>query len=140
MFMVKPFKLSVSAVILDGQKRCLLLRRSSASQHFSGEWEWPGGKLDAGEDFAAALLRETREETGLDVGITGLAGSSSFELPAVQVVVLALEVRVLGGEILLSDEHDNFAWVPLSEFASRKLHQHLRPLMLAYAQRKGTLS
>src|ERR1035441_10199215 len=103
---VKPFRLAVKAVILDGQHRCLLVRRSSFNKNFVGCWEWPGGKVDAGEDFATAVLRETREETGLEVEITGLAGATSFEMPKVNVVLLCMEVRILNGDIHLSDEHD----------------------------------
>jgi len=48
---VKPFRLAVKAVIFDDQQRCLLLRRSAINHHFVGCWEWPGGKVDEGEDF-----------------------------------------------------------------------------------------
>ena len=78
----KPFRLVVKAVILDGQQRCLLLRRSAFNHNFAGCWEWPGGKVDGGEDFATALLREAREETGLVVQITGLAGAITYEMAA----------------------------------------------------------
>ena len=96
--------------------------------------------MDPGEDFVTAVIRETREETGLEVEIIGLAGATVFEMPAARVVALCLEVQILSGEICLSEEHDNFAWVPLAEFGAKKLHQTLQPLMLEYAQLKGSPS
>jgi 8-oxo-dGTP diphosphatase len=138
LFMSKPYKLSVKAVILDSERRCLLIRRSPANHNFVGKWEWPGGKVDAGEDFATAVVRETREETGLEVEITDLAGVTSFEMPVGQIVVLCMEARVLSGEIHLSEEHDDFAWVPLKEFSSWNLLDHNKSLMLEYASSKGT--
>ena len=51
----KPFRLAVKAIILDGQQRCLMVRRSAFNHNFVGCWEWPGGKVDDGEDFAAAV-------------------------------------------------------------------------------------
>ncbi len=54
----KPFKLAVKAFVYDGQGRCLLIRRSKASRFFGGQWDFPGGKVDPGETFAEALLRE----------------------------------------------------------------------------------
>lgn len=138
--MSKPFKLAVKAVILDEMERCLLIRRSAANGHFIGKWEWPGGKADPGEDFSTAVVRETREETGLEVEITGLAGATSFEMATVHIVLLCLEVRRLGGEIRLSAEHDNFAWVLLAELGQWNLPEEHRPFMLDYAQRKGTQS
>src|SRR5437762_4704786 len=107
--MDKPYKLAVKAVVLDDRGRCLLIRRSRVCRNFVGKWEWPGGKVDPGEDFVTALIRETREETCLDVRITGLAGATQFDMPLVQVVLLCMEARITGGQIRLSEEHDDFA-------------------------------
>lgn len=134
----KPFVLAVKAVIFDEQQRCLLIRRSSHNRNFIGCWEWPGGKVDPGEDFAAAVLREAREEIALNIEITGLAGATQFEMPKVNVVLLCLEARVTGGALKLSDEHDDSAWVPLNELAQWKLADQIRDFMLDYAKRKAT--
>ena len=53
----KPFSLTMKAVIVDEQGRTLLIRRSKANKNFIGKWEWPGGKVDPGEDFAVAAIR-----------------------------------------------------------------------------------
>ena len=53
----KPFSLTMKAVIVDDQGRTLLIRRSKANKNFTGKWEWPGGKVDPGEDFAVAAIR-----------------------------------------------------------------------------------
>lgn len=136
----KPFVLAVKAVILDGQRRCLLVRRSAQNRHFAGQWEWPGGKVEAGEDFAHAVARETREETALEIELTGLAGATQFEMPEVNVVLLCLEARLLGGELTLSAEHDEFAWTPLAKLAMWNLVEQVRPFMLDYAaEKEGTL-
>jgi 8-oxo-dGTP diphosphatase len=54
------------AVIADNQGRILLAKRPPQA-HQGGLWEFPGGKLDPGEDLAAALSRECREELGIEV-------------------------------------------------------------------------
>jgi len=54
------------AVIADKQGRILLAKRPEAA-HQGGLWEFPGGKLDPGEDLAGALRRECREELGIAV-------------------------------------------------------------------------
>ncbi len=134
---MKPFSLAVKAVVFNEGGQCLLLRRSAANRNFVGCWEWPGGKVDPGEDFATAVLRETREETGLAVEITGLAGATSFETPKFNVVLLCMEVRITGGEIALSHEHDAWEWAPLAELGSRMLFEGVRQFMLDYAARHG---
>ena len=134
----KPFRLTVKAVILDGQQRCLLVRRSAFNRSFVGCWEWPGGKVDEGEDFATALLREAREETGLEVQITGLAGATMYEMPAMHMVLLCMEAGIVSGELRLSEEHDDLAWVPLAEFHKYTFSPGVDVFMLDYAKRKGT--
>jgi 8-oxo-dGTP diphosphatase len=135
---VKPFSLAVKAVIFDARGQCLLIRRSPHNRNFVGKWEWPGGKVDDGEAFATALLRETREETSLEIEITGLAGATQFEMATVVVVLLCMEARLTGSEVKLSDEHDDFAWVPLDELGLKPLPTQVSDFMQAYARRKGT--
>jgi 8-oxo-dGTP diphosphatase len=55
---------AVGAVILDGDRVLLVKRRQ---EPLKGEWSLPGGAVESGEALEAALVREVREETGLDV-------------------------------------------------------------------------
>lgn len=133
----KPWSLAVRAVIHDDRSRMLLLRRSNVCRHFVGCWEWPGGKLDAGEDFESAVKRETKEETSLEVEITGVAGVTHFEAPAAHFVLLCMEVRLAGGELKLSEEHDEYAWVAPGDFPKFPFTGQVGEFMLEYARRKG---
>jgi 8-oxo-dGTP diphosphatase len=56
-------------VILDSQGRVLITRRASQA-HQGDLWEFPGGKVEAGESLCAALTRELREELGIAIGRT----------------------------------------------------------------------
>jgi len=134
----KKFGLSVRAVLLDAQGRCLLMRRSMANKHMAGQWEWPGGKVDAGEDFMTALHRELAEETGLSVAVTGFAGTADFWMADKNLHVLALcmEAVQTGGTLTLSHENDAAEWVPLSEWSRYDLVTPMRDFMLNYAARR----
>jgi 8-oxo-dGTP diphosphatase len=56
-------------VILDGDRNILITRRRSDS-HQGDLWEFPGGKVEAGETLVGALARELREELGIAIGHT----------------------------------------------------------------------
>ena len=128
----KPFGLAVKALVSDEQDRCLLLRRSQKSHFFKGKWDLPGGKVDRREDFISTLHREVAEETALGVSIGRVVGATEYEMPAVRAVVLFMEARQTSGEVLLSDEHDAYEWVPRKELTRMDLSDQLRSFLERY--------
>ena len=58
--------LVVAAALYDREGRVLIAQRPAGS-HQAGRWEFPGGKVAAGESEGAALVRELREELGIEV-------------------------------------------------------------------------
>ena len=65
----------VAAALIDAHQRVLIAERP-AGRHMAGRWEFPGGKVAAGESDEAALARELKEELGIEV----LAGRFLLEL------------------------------------------------------------
>jgi 8-oxo-dGTP diphosphatase len=63
---LKPALLVVAAALYDRDGRVLIAERP-AGKHMAGRWEFPGGKVTAGESEADALARELREELGVNV-------------------------------------------------------------------------
>ncbi|GAA4041343.1 pyrimidine (deoxy)nucleoside triphosphate diphosphatase [Arthrobacter methylotrophus] len=99
---------------LDNPKRLLVARRSAPPQ-FAGMWEFPGGKLEAGESFEEALHRELLEELGITVRLgsevepdTGSAWPLN-ERAAMRVWFAEL----LDGEPRPLQDHNELCWVPL---------------------------
>jgi len=60
--------IDVAAGLIFENGRLLITQRPPGS-HLAGLWEFPGGKLEAGETFEAALVRELREELGIEVEV-----------------------------------------------------------------------
>ena len=131
----KPFALSVKVVILDDNGRCLLLKRSMASKGNPGKWEFPGGKPDMCESFEQALLREVTEETGLTISLLRPLGTAESESPLKRIVYLIMEARLISGQVILSDEHDDCIWIPTRELPHMDIANQFRLFVSTYSQR-----
>lgn len=94
---------SVAAVITDDHGQALLIQRRD-NQH----WEPPGGVLELGESIEDGLLREVREETGLDVEPAGLTGV--YKNMKRGIVALVFRCKITGGQLTVNDEAIAFRW------------------------------
>ena len=103
----------VGAAIVSGG-RCLATQRGPAMR-LPGRWEFPGGKVEAGEEPRAALVREVREELGLEVLPGELLGVGHDRAGAVRLEVYAC--TVLGGTLHLR-EHAATAWLAADEIGA----------------------
>lgn len=116
----KPYGLTVRAVIYDKDGRILLLKRSGKSRTYPGKWEFPGGKVDPGERFDDAIVREVREETGLSSSIKRFIGSAEARLPHVNAIQLVFEMEAPGTPAI-SHEHEGLKWVASEDILSEDL-------------------
>jgi 8-oxo-dGTP pyrophosphatase MutT (NUDIX family) len=117
-------------LVTDEQGRVLLQRRAD-----SGNWSAPGGVMDIGETLAQTAVREVKEETGLDIEVTGLLGiytdprhvieyTSNGEVR--QEFVVAFTGRVTGGALEMSNESTELRWVDLDEAPGLPMHETAR--------------
>src|SRR5580698_8689421 len=60
--------IEVSAALIFRDKKLLVAQRH-ANAHLGGLWEFPGGKREAGETFEQCLVREIREELGIEISV-----------------------------------------------------------------------
>ncbi|GGR59737.1 hypothetical protein GCM10008959_21910 [Deinococcus seoulensis] len=92
------FHLVAWAVLLDGQGRVLLGRRSGAS-YADGLWGLPGGHVEAGETLAGAAAREAAEEVGVSLDPAALAclGVARYDLDGSQGLDVFFEARTWVG-------------------------------------------
>ena len=72
--------IDVTAALVFRSGRLLITQRPAAS-HLGGLWEFPGGKVEPGETFETALVRELREELGIEVVVGELIETIEHEYP-----------------------------------------------------------
>ena len=104
------FGLAVRAIITDEEGKILIIKRASDSKTNPGKWELPGGKVDQGESFDKALLREVYEETNLKITLDNVVGASQQNLPLIRAVHIIMSGKIVEGELNLSSEHEGYAW------------------------------
>jgi 8-oxo-dGTP diphosphatase len=130
-------KLSVKVFILNAEGCVLVIRRSAASKHFAGQWDFPGGKSDAGETFDEALFREVREETGLAITLTHVVGAGESVVADRHIAYLFVEGALASGKkaaVRLSDEHDKFQWVSPAGLPGLDFAPQFRAIATQYAR------
>ncbi len=101
------------AVVEDATGRVLIARRPAAS-HQGGCWEFPGGKVEAGESAVQALRRELREETGLEAASEESLIRIPHDYPDKRVLLDVYRVRVLEG-VAVGRQGQEVRWVAPAE-------------------------
>ena len=89
---------------------------------FKGQWEFPGGKVEAGETPQQALVREIKEELETDIKVGELIGTIEYDYPAFHLSMDCFWCEVIEGKLVLKeaedakwlskDELDSVQWLP----------------------------
>jgi ADP-ribose pyrophosphatase YjhB (NUDIX family) len=120
---------AVSVIVRDETDRVLLIHRTD-----NDLWSIPGGAMEPGESVRQAAVRETNEETGYDVEITGLVGI--YTDPNHIIAYSDGEVRsefsicmtgtITGGQARTSSESSEVVWQPLEQLDALNIHPSIR--------------
>ncbi|MEU9402251.1 NUDIX domain-containing protein [Streptomyces sp. NPDC048242] len=125
---------AASAVVADDRGRVLLQKRSD-----SGLWALPGGGMEMTDSLPGTAVREVKEETGLDVEITGLVGTYTDPRHVIaysdgevrRQFNVCFRARLVGGVLAISDESLELRWVAPEELEGLPMH-HTQRLRLAH--------
>jgi len=103
----------VKIIIQDNKGRYLLIKRADKEEiEHHGNWECPGGKLEAGENFEDAAIREAKEEVNLDIRLVKIVKKLENNGETMAIVFLG---KPLSKKVKISDEHSNYGWFSYEE-------------------------
>lgn len=113
------FHVIVCAAIANEDGKIFIARRKPEKK-LGGFWEFPGGKLEPGEDLEPALKREIREELNVEINAIRLLHIKPFVYEHGAVLILFYLCRHASGEFQLID-HDDCRWLKPQELKTLKL-------------------
>ncbi|WP_433728590.1 NUDIX domain-containing protein [Nocardia sp. CA-129566] len=130
-----------SALVVDDRGAVLMQRRSD-----SGNWSFPGGIMEIGETLEQCVIRETKEESGLDIEITGILGIYTDPQHVIayadgeirQEFNITFYGRVIGGRIAVSSESTEVKFLRLEELETLPVHQTVRLRLQHHAEQRST--
>src|SRR5580658_6714247 len=92
---MKEIEVSAALIFRDGK---LLITQRHAKAHLGGRWEFPGGKRESGESFEQCLVREIREELGVEIAVGELFEEISHTYPEKSVHLKFFLCKLIAGE------------------------------------------
>ena len=130
---------AASAVVADDRGRILLQRRSD-----NALWSIPGGAMEPGESIAQTVVREVKEETGLDVAPEALVGIYSNPHHLIeyadgevrQQFSICFACRLVGGQVAVSDESSEVGFFTPAEVETMPVHDSIRLRIRHYLERR----
>ena len=134
--MIKQYLATKAFIIHEG--KLLILRESSAytDGSNSGKFDVVGGRVEPGQHFQDSLLREIKEETGLDIKV-----GKPFHVGEWRPVVKGEQWQIVGTffecfanskEVKLSKDHEEFLWVDPKDYKNHNLIENLLPAFESY--------
>lgn len=117
----------VTAAVIEREGRILIARRRE-DDHFGGIWEFPGGKVELGEEPRDCLRREILEELELVIEVGASLGEFPYVSPSRSLILLAFRASILAGAPVLHD-HSEIAWPRPGELGAFDFAEPDRPLV-----------
>ena len=108
----------VSAAIISHGDYILCVQRPETSKRYiSLKWEFPGGKVEEGEQFQEALVREISEELSVDIEVSEFLMTVEHTYPDFHLTMHVFKCALQSGEIVLK-EHVDAKWLSVEELGS----------------------
>ena len=127
--MKRDYGLTMRGILKNENGKILIVKRHPQSRTDPDTWELPGGKMEKGEFFDEALLREIKEETNLDCKVGDLAIAIQHDYSYKRTVQMIMYLDDIKGEVKISDEHTDWMWASADEMKTLTLSSCLKKVL-----------
>ena len=124
-----PYGLTVRGIIKNSSNEILIVKRHPKSKTDPKMWELPGGKMEKGEFFADALVREIKEETNLDCTVGDFCEAIQNDYMHKRTVQLMMYLDDVKGEFKISDEHTDGKYASIDKIKTLELSSSFKKLL-----------
>ena len=124
-----PYGLTVRGIIKNDNDEILIVKRHPKSRTDPKMWELPGGKVEKGEFFVDALIREIKEEVNLDVKVGDFAEAVQNDYMHKRTVQIMMYLEDMKGEIKISEEHTDWMWASLEKIKTLEISTSLKKVL-----------
>lgn len=112
------FNVRQYALIFNDENKILALQIPKRYSESGGKWAFPGGRMEAHDQPKGGLLREVKEETGLDIQPDGICHTGVWSSEAVSKFAVFYVATLKDDKTpVLSEEHEDMAWISEDEIA-----------------------
>jgi len=126
-------KIVVAGIIIKDHK-VLVIQRTADEESFPNLWELPSGKREFLETSHDALIREIKEETNINVKVVMPVSTFEYSVEKEDGIRDTTQINFLaefiGGEVKLSNEHQNFAWITEDELKNYKVSKTVKEAII----------
>lgn len=130
---------AVGAIVVEAGRVLLIERGHPPNQ---GQWSVPGGRIEWGESMVEAVIREVREETGLDIEVGPLVElverMDDADPPTYHFIIVDFLARSRGGTLVAGDDASAVRWVAPNEWDALPLTRHLAVVLQKALRMAGT--
>ena len=113
----KMIKVVCGIIYKDGK---IFIARRKPHKSMGGLWEFPGGKIEEGEEYADSLKRELQEELEMQVEVNDFLMENIHNYDTFSIKLIAFNCEYISAKMKLVD-HDQFKWVSPDELLSFEL-------------------
>lgn len=133
---MKYYEVGCAVIRKDGK---ILIAQRKADSFLAHHWEFPGGKIEQGETLEACLIREVREELGIEIRPIRLLQKKEYAYPEKTVLLDFYLCDWVSGDPQKIDCQD-FAWVTTQDFERYQFPKGDEEILEKLCQEKGSLN